>query len=313
METNIDKRKRLIRALLAEHLSAEEKQNLLKRNSVEKEMKKQWKQFENDPVNSRIKKRIWRNIQRSCEGRSRTLVHIELWHSLAAAVAILLVIGGLLFLSGNDKMGVEKYVKIIAENNQLYVLPDSTKVWMQPGSSIRYAKAFKQDRKVWLEGNSLFEVHKHQGSTFQVYINDAFIEVKGTCFLVKQEDAHCSEVTLFEGKIEFNIPSIKQKTVMRPLQKLTYNPVDSQSQISDIANISWEDGRYNFKDVPLTQLIQTVGQMYHTDILLQGVHKDESSFSGSIHYNEPLDNVLNKICFSLNLNVRKADDRIILY
>lgn len=313
METNIDKRKRLIRALLAEHLSAEEKQNLLKRNSVEKEMKKQWKQFENDPVNSRIKKRIWRNIQRSCEGRSRTLVHIELWHSLAAAVAILLVIGGLLFLSGNDKMGVEKYVKIIAENNQLYVLPDSTKVWMQPGSSIRYAKAFKQDRKVWLEGNSLFEVHKHQGSTFQVYINDAFIEVKGTCFLVKQEDAHCSEVTLFEGKIEFNIPSIRHKTVMRPLQKLTYNPVDSQSQISDIANISWEDGRYNFKDVPLTQLIQTVGQMYHTDILLQGVHKDESSFSGSIHYNEPLDNVLNKICFSLNLNVRKADGRIILY
>lgn len=232
---------------------------------------------------------------------------------MAAAVAILLVIGGLLFLSGNDKIGVEKYVKIIAENNQLYVLPDSTKVWMQPGSSIRYAKAFKQDRKVWLEGNSLFEVHKHQGSTFQVYINDAFIEVKGTCFLVKQEDAHCSEVTLFEGKIEFNIPSIRHKTVMRPLQKLTYNPVDSQSQISDIANISWEDGRYNFKDVPLTQLIQTVGQMYHTDILLQGVHKDESSFSGSIHYNEPLDNVLNKICFSLNLNVRKADGRIILY
>lgn len=313
METNIDKRKRLIRALLAEHLLPEEKQNLLKRNSVEKEMKKQWKQFENDPVNSRIKKRIWRNIQRSCEGRSKTLVHIELWHSLAAAVAILLVIGSLLFLSGNDKIGVEKYAKIIAENNQLYVLPDSTKVWMQPGSSIRYAKAFKQDRKVWLEGNSLFEVHKHQGSTFQVYINDAFIEVKGTCFLVKQEDAHCSEVTLFEGKIEFNIPSIGQKTVMRPLQKLTYNPVDSQSQISDIANISWEDGRYNFKDVPLTQLIQTVGQMYHADILLQGVHKDESSFSGSIHYNEPLDNVLNKICFSLNLNVRKADGRIILY
>ena len=313
METNIDKRKRLIRALLAEHLLPEEKQNLLKRNSVEKEMKKQWKQFENDPVNSRIKKRIWRNIQRSCEGRSKTLVHIELWHTLAAAVAILLVIGSLLFLSGNDKIGVEKYAKIIAEKNQLYVLPDSTKVWMQPGSSIRYAKAFKQDRKVWLEGNSLFEVHKHQGSTFQVYINDAFIEVKGTCFLVKQEDAHCSEVTLFEGKIEFNIPSIGQKTVMRPLQKLTYNPVDSQSQISDIANISWEDGRYNFKDVPLTQLIQTVGQMYHADILLQGVHKDESSFSGSIHYNEPLDNVLNKICFSLNLNVRKADGRIILY
>ena len=184
---------------------------------------------------------------------------------------------------------------------------------MQPGSSIRYAKTFARDRKVWLEGNSLFEVRKHQGNTFQVYINDAFIEVKRTCFLVKQEDAHRSEITLFEGKIEFNVPSTRQKTVMRPLQKLIYNSVDSQTQIDNIANISWENGRYNFKDVPLAQLIQIVSQMYHTDILLQGVRKDESSFSGSIHYNEPLDKVLNKICFSLNLNIRQTDDRIVLY
>lgn len=193
------------------------------------------------------------------------------------------------------------------------MLPDSTKVWMQPGSSIRYAKAFKQDRRIWLEGNSLFEVHKYQGSTFQVYIDGAFIEVKGTCFLVKQEDAHCSEITLFEGKIEFNIPSTRQKTVMRPLQKLIYNSADSQTQIDDIANISWENGRYNLKNVPLAQLIQIVSQMYHVDIFLHGVHKDNSSFSGSIHYNEPLDNVLKKICFSLNLNIRKVNDRIILY
>ena len=313
METNTDKRKTLIRRLLVEQLLPEEKLNLLKRNSVENEMKKQWKQFEDDPIKSEVKKRIWKNVQRRCEGKSDTLVHIELWHSLAAAVVILLVIGGLLFLSGNDDMGVEKTIKIIAEKNQLYVLPDSTKVWMQPGSSIRYAKTFARDRKVWLEGNSLFEVRKHQGNTFQVYINDAFIEVKGTCFLVKQEDAHRSEITLFEGKIEFNVPSTRQKTVMRPLQKLIYNSVDSQTQIDNIANISWENGRYNFKDVPLAQLIQIVSQMYHTDILLQGVRKDESSFSGSIHYNEPLDKVLNKICFSLNLNIRQTDDRIVLY
>jgi ferric-dicitrate binding protein FerR (iron transport regulator) len=232
---------------------------------------------------------------------------------LVAAVAILLIIGGLLFLSVQDEMGGEKNIKIIAEKNQLYVLPDSTKVWMQPGSSIRYAKAFMQDRRVWLVGNSLFEVQKHKGSTFQVYINDAFIEVKGTCFLVKQEDAYCSEVTLFEGEIEFNILSTCQKTAMLPLQKLTYNSMDSQTQIDNIANISWENGRYNLKDVPLDQLIQIVSRMYHTDILMEGVHRDEVSFSGSIHYNESLDNVLNKIRFSLNLNIRKVDDRFILY
>ena len=79
METNTDKRKTLIRSLLVEQLLPEEKQNLLKRNSVENEMKKQWKQFEDDPIKSEVKKRIWRNVQRRCEGKSDTLVHIELW------------------------------------------------------------------------------------------------------------------------------------------------------------------------------------------------------------------------------------------
>ena len=75
METNTDKRKTLIRRLLVEQLLPEEKQNLLKRNSVENEMKKQWKQFEDDPIKSEVKKRIWRNVQRRCEGKSDTLVH----------------------------------------------------------------------------------------------------------------------------------------------------------------------------------------------------------------------------------------------
>ncbi len=77
METNIDKRKRLIKRLLIEELLPEERQCLLKRESVEKEMQKQWKQFADEPIKSRIK-RIWQNIQHRCDGKSKTLVHIEL-------------------------------------------------------------------------------------------------------------------------------------------------------------------------------------------------------------------------------------------
>ena len=241
-----------------------------------------------------------------------TLVHIELWHTLVASIAILLIIGSLLFFSGNDEIGVENYINITAEKSQMHVLPDSTKVWMQPGSTIRYAKEFNKDRKVWLEGNSLFEVSKHKGKTFQVHIDNAFIEVKGTCFLVKQEDAHRSEITLFEGKIEFNVHSTSEKTVMRPLQKLTYDLENSQTQIEDIANISWENGRYNFKDVPLVQLIEIVNQMYHTNIVLKGKQDDEFLFSGSIRYDETFDDVLEKISFSLNLTKEIRGDEIVI-
>ena len=164
---------------------------------------------------------------------------------------------------------MNELVRIEAQQSMMYILPDSTKVWMKPGSSIQFAKDFNKDRKVWLSGNSLFEVYKHEGSTFQVHINKAFIEVKGTCFLVKQDDIKQNEITLFHGKIEFNVESTGKKIVMQPLQKVTYNVDNAQTQIENISNISWENGRYNFEDVPLTQLIETVNQMYNTNIVLK--------------------------------------------
>lgn len=50
---------------------------------------------------------------------------------------------------------------------------------------------------------------------------------------------------------------------------MTYNVDNAQTQIENISNISWENGRYNFEDVPLTQLIETVNQMYNTNIVLK--------------------------------------------
>ena len=184
---------------------------------------------------------------------------------------------------------------------------------MKPGSSIQYAKDFNKDRKVWLSGNSLFEVYKHEGSTFQVHINKAFIEVKGTCFLVKQDDIKQNEITLFHGKIEFNVESTGKKIVMQPLQKVTYNVDNAQTQIENISNISWENGRYNFEDVPLTQLIETVNQMYNTNIVLKRNLGKKALFSGSIRYDETLDDVLDKICFSLNLTIETHNEQIIIH
>ena len=184
---------------------------------------------------------------------------------------------------------------------------------MEPGSSIKYAKAFNQKREVWLEGNSFFEVYKQEGSFFQVHINKAFIEVKGTCFQIQQTNAERNEITLFHGKIEFNVESTGEKIVMSPAQKVMYNPNNAQTQVENIMNINWKDGRYNFKDTPLPQLISIVNQIYQSNIILVGKFTEQSSFTGSIRYDESLNDVIEKLCFSLNLTYKnqKTIDQII--
>ncbi|MEY8686953.1 FecR family protein [Bacteroides sp. AN502(2024)] len=219
--------------------------------------------------------------------------------------------GGLWLKSNGDKIE-DEFIQITAQQSQMYTLPDHTKVWMEPGSSIRYAKIFDKDRKVWLSGNSLFEVYKHPKSTFQVYIDKAFIEVKGTCFHVKQTNSEKNEITLFNGKIEFNVESTGQKTVMKPLQKVVYNPNNAETKIEQIANIKWENGKYNFTDIPLQELINIINQMYNSDVILDKGINHESAFTGSIRYDEPLEDIINKICFTLNLNNEKHANRIII-
>ena len=307
-------RKRLIKSLLSGRLSKKQRKAFADLESVDIEIKKQWNESGNRAADMAIKEQIWKKVKTKCEYRKNNRVLVELRPYLAAAsVAILLLIGGLWMILGDNKAEMNELVRIEAQQSMMYILPDSTKVWMKPGSSIQFAKDFNKDRKVWLSGNSLFEVYKHEGSTFQVYIDKAFIEVKGTCFHIKQTDAEKNEITLFRGKIEFNVESTGQKTVMKPLQRVTYNVDNAQTQIENISNISWENGRYNFEDVPLTQLIETVNQMYNTNIVLKRNLGKKALFSGSIRYDETLDDVLDKICFSLNLTIETHNEQIIIH
>ena len=207
----------------------------------------------------------------------------------------------------------DEFIMVIAQQNQMHVLPDSTKVWMESGSSIKYTKAFNKKREVWLEGNSFFEVYKQEGSFFQVHINKAFIEVKGTCFQIQQTNAERNEITLFHGKIEFNVESTGEKIVMSPAQKVMYNPNNAQTLVENVMDINWKDGRYNFKETPLPQLISIVNQIYQSNIILEGKFTKQSSFTGSIRYDETLDDVIEKLCFSLNLTYKKQNSKIVIY
>ena len=227
-----------------------------------------------------IKEQIWKKVKTKCEYRKNNRVLVEpRWYFAAASIAFLLTIGGFWLTFKGDKIANE-LIKITAQQNQMYTLPDSSKVWMEPGSSIQYTKAFNKERKVWLSGNSLFEVYKHEGSTFQVYIDKAFIEVKGT--------------------------------VMKPLQRVIYNPRNAEMRVEQITNIKWENGKYNFTDIPLQELISIINQMYNSDVTLAKGINHESAFTGSIRYDEPLEDVVNKICFTLNLNKEEHANKIII-
>ena len=310
---NEAKKRSLIKILLNGRLTKKRRKAFADLEPVDREIRKQWDESESGFVDLTIKKQIWEKVKARCEYKKSNRVLVVLGRKFAAdSVVVVLLIGGLWIGLKGSRAGKKDLVKIEARQSKMYILPDGTKVWMEPGSSIQYIKDFNRNRKVWLSGNSLFEVSRHDGNTFQVYIDKAFIEVKGTCFLVRQPNAEKSEITLFNGKVEIAIESTGQRTVLKPLQRVTYKPNNAEMKIEQIANIRWENGKYNFTDVPLQKLIEIINQMYNSNITLAKDINHESAFNGSIRYSEPLKDVINKICFSLNLHKEERTNKIIL-
>ena len=86
-------------------------------------------------------------------------------------------------------------------NDKLAVmLPDSSEVWLNAASQIRYHKSFLNNREIFLEkGEAFFKVKKAQGAPFRVYFRESRIEVTGTEFNIKAGHME-SEITLFTRK-----------------------------------------------------------------------------------------------------------------
>ena len=82
----------------------------------------------------------------------------------------------------------------------MVLLPDSSQVWLNGNSKLRYKTNFKKSRYVELTGEGMFKVTKSPRNLFTVKSKDLKVEVYGTTFNVKSyPEDNQSEVALVEG------------------------------------------------------------------------------------------------------------------
>lgn len=298
----------LIRLLLSDKLNWNGKRKLSESELMENMMRKQWEVCDS-PDNMLVKERIFAGILSKCNHLNNQS-HKVVWSLVAASVAIIVLVGSLWFTQQNQAI---EYIEFASKDNILYQLPDSSSVWMQPGSSIRYPKQFLSNRRVEMRGDLIFEVKKRSGSTFRVFIDKAFIEVKGTCFRIKENQLSKSEITLFHGRVEFHTEENKEKVIMQPRQKITYNHLTKQVTLQDTENIDFQSEKYKFTEIRLDSFVNTINEMYNSEIVIDKSVDSNYFFSGYIRYNEPLEGIIEKICFNMSVRCKRVNGEIIIY
>ena len=197
------------------------------------------------------------------------------------------------------------------------VLPDSSHVYLNAGSTLRYPRHFHGgERRVSLSGEAFFEVTHDPSRPFTVQAAGALVQVLGTSFNVRAYDmAATVQVVVKTGRVALSPrKEPERKVILLPGTKGTYDPARgalSKEENRDVNYLAWKTRRMVFDNDPLSVIVRTLNEVYHADIVIGGSGLAECRVTATFD-RQPLEAVLHILQSTLGLEVRKKGEKIIL-
>ncbi|WP_367866958.1 FecR family protein [Pedobacter sp. WC2423] len=182
-------------------------------------------------------------------------------------------------------------------------LPDSSIVWLNAASSLKYPTSFTslKERRVELKGEAYFQVAKDKSHPFYVSSKGQEVKVLGTRFNVNSyDDEPVVKTTLLEGSVKINTNSNdslpgkkKSETILNPGQQaqLTANHISviNNADLEDV--IAWKDGYFIFNE-NLKSIMNRVGRWYDVEVVYETVPDPNHNFQGKIARTRNISEVL---------------------
>jgi transmembrane sensor len=275
----------------------------------------------------------WRKIEQREELSKQTSktkkLRIERYWISGIAVAILVGIFSVWFFKNNiiTTDNVVTYNELVQDNDeglveqtnnseksQIITLSDGSSVLLQPNSKLSYPKIFTgNERKVYLSGEGFFEISKNPKKPFFVYANEIVTRVVGTSFRIKAyPDQQNVEVLVRTGKVKVKSNDLvraaeNEEIVLLPNQalrfarkELVFNKITNITEdpilVNSVRNI--EQLSFEFTDIPVAQILETIEQAYLVDIDFPHDKLKDCRLTTSLS-DQPLAEKLKIICKSI--------------
>lgn len=236
---------------------------------------------------------------------------------VAAVIVPLLIIAG----------GIFYYLPHFSDNNLIEIsaaygeqkhilLPDSSEIWLNAGSSISYPKAFSKDKRlVNLNGEAYFSIRRNVQKPFIVETQQLSVKVLGTRFNVKAypNDEQVT-TTLTSGKVEVNTSSHRSQR-LKPNEQLIYNKHTSGISISEVNATdteSWITGQLVFINANFEEIFRTLERRY--DIIIDNKVKMPASKRYTVKFREgeSIDEVMDILADIIGFDYQQDGNKIVI-
>lgn len=210
----------------------------------------------------------------------------------------------LIYNSKNKSKAIANNLLTIPRGGQFFVqLADSTKVWLNSESQLRYPVAFTDGELRQVElvyGEAYFEVSpstKHKGSKFKVKTQMQNVEVIGTEFNIKAyRDETSIYTTLVQGKVAVDNAGTREILAPSEQSKVNINnPKIAVYEVDVYNEVSWRKGLFVFKGMPLKDIARVLSRWYDVDIVFADPALGNVKFNGVLNKNQKLEDILTTI------------------
>lgn len=209
--------------------------------------------------------------------RRKLFVFPELIVRVAAALLVLLLLGGgWIYFSSGDEPDLVKYISVkapLGKENLLVHLPDSSTVWLHPGSALTYPKSFAKDKREieLIDGMAFFDVKHNDHAAFIVHTPSGVdIKVLGTRFNIKDyKNLPDAEISLVKGSVSVQ-KAAKQLALLKPNQQLHYIKATGKNMVLDVnpsKYISWLEGKTVLEDATFEEVAIALKDIYDVPVL----------------------------------------------
>jgi len=195
------------------------------------------------------------------------------------------------------------------------ILPDSTKVWLNASSSLRYPANFTgKERLVELSGEAYFEVAKRVKQPFRVKTATQELEVLGTTFNVcAYPEEGLTTTVVASGAVSVLASGASQKQrILRAGDQNILNNQTHEMQLSQ-ANLtqmlSWKNGYFIFDNSPLSEIMNKIARWYDIEVAYEG-NVQQRKFGGTFNRHKDFADLLSGLEFSGNVHFKIEGRRV---
>jgi ferric-dicitrate binding protein FerR (iron transport regulator) len=202
------------------------------------------------------------------------------------------------FYAGKNQ-GLKKSSTERAEYKYI-LLPDSTQVWLNAGSTLEYPEHFNlRNREVSLSGEAYFDVKHAAEHPFLIHTGQILTTVLGTAFNINAYPERSRvTVSVSRGKVKVTKGNRLVAMLLKG-QQVNVSEKDervAQKNIGINSVAGWQQGNLEYDDEPLQDIIDDLQRVYSTDIRISDTNIRQLRISTSFRRELGVNQALEILC-----------------